>query len=917
MPGWRLQIILIAVLFSMKVEAAPLSGSMSFQADTVHAEFEGRPTWNYTLNRKSDAGKKYVELLIEPLDKKSVQAMEGFSSEFVKSVKILPQGTDAKTLVRFELAHDDVEFFDYLTDQPSRLIVDFYVTEAAKKKQASVKPVQKAPKTQAKKKTTDVAEQERNPAADALSVAANGAPIAPSSEAKGGLFDGSDPQFERFGIKDYEIKEDAILRARDNDYIPFPMLFSGNDALEQVKQAKPIYEIAPKSGDEENKMARLLLTLFERKRDSVYLKTLTWFNEKYPDSRYNDLLAYLTGDVHLRKWEESGRLEDYERAIQAYQEAVRKYPKAPPAERTSLMLGILAMDRGDLIASIRSFDAHLANKDFEAKNQFSKDLAKLGSGIAYMKLFRTNEALQAFNELEKSTSYPDLKADAAYRKGDVYTASKQYVKAIEEYQKAQKAYPAGRESHPGSVFNQGEAMFWTGDHRNALNQFREFVMSFPNDAHAPFAMTRLGEILDVLGADSTRVVGAFLETFFRYGENPRAIIARLRLLSTRMKNMKPKESDLAVQEILSLAQKSDLPNIEQFATILVADGYTSRGEYPKAIDLLTGFYQKNPTSPDLGPLKKRIVSNIAEKMSREVQAGDFIKALKTHQQYADSWLKNTDRLDVQYSLAKSFELAGVPVESQKLYQGVLNKIHSAKGTPEEKNLRLLRDLPSEESLNLRLAEVANDQKNYQKAYDHLRMIKNPGIMTDEEQVERVELAVRLLENRGDLDSAVRYLTELLKAWQGKPELVAHPYAELARLETKMGRKKDAITSLQKIDVLMKDSGGKVPESVHAAALEELGKLQFETGDVQAAARTYENLLTAYEDKRPLASIRYRLGRIQFDRGEIQKAANIWNEFKGERTEFWKNLAQEQLKNSEWREDYKRYIQRIPAMENRE
>ncbi|HRO66332.1 MAG TPA: tetratricopeptide repeat protein [Pseudobdellovibrionaceae bacterium] len=912
-----MQIVLIALLFSMKVEAAPLSGSMSFQADTVHAEFEGRPTWNYTLNRKSDGGKKYVELLIDPLDQKSIRSMEGFSSDFVKAVKVVPQGTDARTLVRFELAHDDVEFFDYLTDQPSRLIVDFYVTEAAKKKQATVKPAAKPSKAPAKKKTAAVANQERTPAADTLTVANNGVSVASSNEVKTGLFDGADPQFERFNIKDYEIKEDAVLRARDNDYIPFPMLFSGNEALEQVKQAQPIYEIAPKSGDEENKMARLLLTLFERKRDSVYLKTLTWFREKYPESRYNDLLAYMTGDVHLRKWEENGRLEDYEQAIQAYQEAVRKYPKAPPAERTSLMLGVLAMERGDLISSIRAFEAHIANKEFESKNQFSKDLAKLGSGIAYMKLFRTNEALQAFNDLEKSTSYPDLKADAAYRKGDVYTASKQYVKAIEEYQKAQKNYPAGREAHPGSVFNQGEAMFWTGDHRHALNQFREFVMKFPNDAHAPFAMTRLGEILDVLGADPTRVVGAFLETYFRYGENPRAIVARLRLLSTRMKNMKPKESELAVQEILSLAQKLELPNIEQFATILIADGYTSRGEYPKAIELLTSFYQKNPTSPDLAPLKKRIVSNIAEKMGREVQAGDFIKALKTHQQYADNWLKNTDRLDVQYSLAKSFEMAGVPAESQKIYQGVVNRIHAAKGTPEEKNLRLLRDLPSEESLNLRLAEVANSQKNYQKAYDHLRLIKNPGVMTDEEQVERVELAVRLLENRGDLDSAVRYLTELLKAWQGKPELVARPYSELARLENKMGRKKDAIASLQKIDVLMKDSGGKVSESVHAAALEELGNLQFETGDVQAAAQTYEKLLSTYEDKRPLASIRYRLGRIQFDRGEIQKAANIWNEFKGDKTEFWKNLAQEQLKNSEWREDYKRYIQRIPAMENRE
>ena len=75
----------------------------------------------------------------------------------------------------------------------------------------------------------------------------------------------------------------------------------------------------------------------------------------------------------------------------------------------------------------------------------------------------------------------------------------------------------------------------------------------------------MGELLDILGADQTRIVGAFLETYFRYGENPKAIVARLRLLSARMKAMKPKEADLAVKEILSLAKKVDLPNIEQFA----------------------------------------------------------------------------------------------------------------------------------------------------------------------------------------------------------------------------------------------------------------------------------------------------------------------------------------------------------------
>jgi hypothetical protein len=67
----------------------------------------------------------------------------------------------------------------------------------------------------------------------------------------------------------------------------------------------------------------------------------------------------------------------------------------------------------------------------------------------------------------------------------------------------------------------------------------------------------------------------------------------------------------------------------------------------------------------------------------------------------------------------------------------------------------------------------------------------------------------------------------------------------------------------------------------------------------------------------LSSIRYKLGQIYFKRGDIQQAAGTWNDFKGTKSGFWKNLAQEQLKNSEWREGYKKYIKRIPAMADKE
>jgi cytochrome c-type biogenesis protein CcmH/NrfG len=105
----------------------------------------------------------------------------------------------------------------------------------------------------------------------------------------------------------------------------------------------------------------------------------------------------------------------------------------------------------------------------------------------------------------------------------------------------------------------------------------------------------------------------------------------------------------------------------------------------------------------------------------------------------------------------------------------------------------------------------------------------------------------------------------------------------------------------------------VPGNIHSKSLEMLGEIYLEQKNPEQAIAAFQTLLEKYEEDRPLASYRYKLGQIHFEQGSIQKAADAWSGFKGEKTSFWRNLAQEQLKNSSWRDEYKKYIKRIPAM----
>lgn len=921
----RFLVVAGCLFFSLVSNAeTKVNGVINFQGDTVHLELSGLQNWDYDVKRLEDKGKTVVQMTVPALSDATVQSLASFKSDFVTQVSVDKKGPDGKFLVFFTLSGNNIDTFDYLTDQPSRLIMDFYVNPNAKvgkdiptvlpKKETAANSKEVKPaKSIAKIKTNT----KRKPAtADVLTIGTQGASVAQNDSVKLGIFDGGDPDYDRFSIKDYEIKEAAMIRAKDNYYIPFPMLETPVSYWEKLKVTPTLYEISPKPTDE-NKQARLLLTLFEKQRYSVYLKTQNWFKEKYPESEYNEVIDFMTADVNLALWQESNRSQNYDEAVQRYKEAIAKYPKSPLAERTSLKIGFLALEKSDYLGALRLFNEHIENKNFADKNSLSKDLARLGSGLAFMKLNKWNDAVAQFDNVEKNSSNRDLKVEAAFRRGDVWVRAKNYTKAVEDYQSALKKYPEGQNYYPNAYYNQAESLFWMNKYNQSLDVYREFVKKFPSNDHAAFAMTRMGELLEIFGADKSRVMGSYLETYFRYGEAPSAVIARLRLLSARMKGMKPKEVNNAVSEIMSLAKKIDLPNIEQFATVMVADGYTRREDYQKAVDLLSKYYKEHPTSVDVSLITNRIVANINDKLQSEVDAGNFIQALQTHSKYSDTWLKNSKRLDTKYNVGRAFEMGGAPNEAEKYYKDVLNRVYAIRGTQEAKEIQVKEEIPSEDELNLRLANVFTQEHKYNQAYDYMKNIKAPEKLSEPAQIERVNIAVRLLEKRGDNESAIRYLGELLRTWKGQPELVAEPYLKLAELQLKQNRSPEALQALEMVDKLQKDAGGKVATVVHSKALEMMGDIYLNKGQTEPAISSYNHLLEKYEDTRPLSSIRYKLGQIYFKKGEVQKAAEVWNEFKGEKSTFWKGLAQEQLKNSEWRDGYKKYIKRIPAMSENE
>lgn len=891
-----------------------VQGVISQQGDTVHLEFQGQNQWIYEVE-KTDSKNPQVSVLIPKLTDATVKNLKSFSSGMIKSVNVNRNGPDGKDHLTFTLSDADIEPFDYLTEKPSKLIIDFFKNSKSSEKPQAQAEIKKSPARseslpRAEKLPGKTESKIRQPASADFLVVNND-----QSEISAGVkdskfkmtFDGGDPNFERFSIKDYEIKEDSVIASKARVYLKFPMLKMESPYFEMLQSKKPVYEITANETDE-NKQARLLLTLFDKKRFNVFLKTVDWFVNKYPESQYMEMIKFMQADARFSLWLESKNADDFDLAMLTYRQALEQYPQSPLAERTMMLMGFSTLERGDYLGTLRLFQSHLQKRP----NSPNRDIARFAIADAFQKINRFDEAVQIYNEIELDGSQPKYKEQAAYLKGDVAYRKNDYAGAVQEYQNAIKKYPAASGQFPNAVYNQALALFELGEYKKSLELYRQFLKNFPSNPEAGYAMTRMGELLEILGADKSRVFGTYMETNFRYGDNPNSIVAKLRMLSERMQNMKSKEVEKAVKDIQTLADESTLPNVGQFATLMTAEGYNRRKEYDKAIQLLVKYYQANPTTADTKLLNSRIVKNINESLEDLVIKGKFIDALKLHNQYADSWLKNSDRIDTKYNVARAYEQAGVYKEAEGLYEGALNRIYSIKGTSAGKERNIFEKLPTLDGLNLRLAMVQANLGKSANAYQSLLNIKNPENLTEIEQIERVQLASQLLEKRGELDSAIRYLTELLKEWSGIPELVADPYLNLAQLEIKKGQTEDAIVSLKKIDSLMTDSK-KVSPVTHQKSLELLSDIYLKKNENQSAIGSLQKLLDLYEANKPLSSYRYKLGQIYFNKGELQKAADIWNELKGQKNEFWYKLAQEKLKSSDWNNEYNKYIKRIPAM----
>ncbi|MFZ3230892.1 MAG: tetratricopeptide repeat protein [Pseudobdellovibrio sp.] len=917
----KLFLILYSIFILNIAQAITLNGLVKNQGETFNFEISGQKNWDYDLSRIKEKNQTKVQLLIKSISEDSINKIKNIDNPYVQAISVQQRLSDKKWLIEFTLKNDDVETFDYLTDQPSKLIVDFYLNTNEKsdlvtKDEPTVKPSKavvnskKAPKKAVvlKNDESEVVKDRKPAEADYLILEHPGG-IETSPLLKSGLNDGADAFLQRFVVKDIEINERSILKSDNNYYLKFPMLETNFSFWEKMKTSPPVYQFQNGKTDE-NKQVRLIQKLFEKKRFQVFKKTVEWFENKYPKSEYLESIAFMKADSLLELWKLEKKDQYYEQAQFAYLQALDKYPKSALAERTSLMLGLLSVDKSDYMTAIRRFNNHIENQNF--KNRISNEYAQLGLSFSLSKIKKLNDAVAVMDKLEKESKNPLVQAEAAFRRADFYFEDKKYAEAIENYKMALAKYSSLQHLFPNANFNQMEAYFWSKKFKDAHQSGLDFVTQFHSHPLAPYALTRVAELLEILGAEQSKAVGAYLETYFRYGDNPKTIVARLHLLSTRMKSMKDEEVKQTIAKMDELSKKSDLVNVDQFKTVMIADGYTRHGDHEKSIEILSDFYKQNPNRPDSRQVTRRIIGNIFDQIKNSADAGKFKDVMQTYQKYSDTWLNHQDRIDTDYYLGIAYDKAGDYEVALQKYLKTQKNMNSIKGTEKEKWVAATENLPTEDNLSLHIADTNFQLKNYQQAYQSLEKIKEPHLLSEPDQILRIQMASSLYEQKGDMDTSMRYLSELVRVWNGKPELSIGVMLRLAEMQNKKNNTEAAQGTLEKIvEIAEKNNKVNIREVIKAANLS--ADLYKQENKIDDAIKKYSFILDKYESDNILSEERYKLGELLFKKGELKKAETVWAQLKGKGSEFWAKISANKLKQSQWKDDYKKYLKRIPAM----
>lgn len=371
---------------------------------------------------------------------------------------------------------------------------------------------------------------------------------------------------ERFCRRPLSHETDIFLPFRSGrEPIPFDQWFS----MSLPDNQHPYLE--PTSQSDAANHVRLALRLYREGKTALTIRTIEFFNQKFPGSPFKAEMAFLHANALLR-------LGHNKLAETKFRDISIQFKRSSVALYSLMYLSGKAIKSQDYLKALDNFMN--LSKDF-AEHRLSW-VFHLGAAEALYGLRMINQATAEYEWVAEHTDDPKIRADVTFRVGDLHLERGENSDAVASYFKAFSKYPKEAEWFPEVYVNRAEALFWLGQYDQAEAEFKNFNARFASHPLGWRATYRLGEIFALKENDENRQKSReyFYETINRYPFSPGATLARIRLLPcddhggfdfAAAKKFFKKAQKFDGDEMVRMAQYHDFLSLSEVRTYVMMD----------------------------------------------------------------------------------------------------------------------------------------------------------------------------------------------------------------------------------------------------------------------------------------------------------------------------------------------------------
>lgn len=891
--------------------------------DVTHIEISGLGASDYTLNRKG----KSIELKVSQLSEGKLNALKNYKDKHISSVDVQKSPALDQDIVTFKLASNTIEIFDYLTDAPSSLSIDFYVDEekpdsaaAAIESSEQKKSKNKGEKGQVEDgkvaKDNHIDESyyknlslERQLASDEfVKTIANTSLLMD--------LDDKEPVVKKIPLKELVKPEkkkvaqtlpakdpldidmekvkfplDILIEARDQVYLRFPILLNESEYLNSIVTRPVAYEVEELQ-DPETKDFIKAKKMFDKKDFKLFFKSRKIFTKKYPNSQYIEMISFMAADALLMTYGKEKSPELLNEALRMYDMLIAKYPGSSITERTYLLLAYLRMKEKKYLDAARTLKTYVElYKSSPLRENINLILAQ-----SLMRTKQYRDAGLIYEELSRSNS-ADVREAASFEKGDVFLEKKDYENAIKYYHLALSQYPQAAKKYANIHFNLAEAQFMNEDYKYSLKSYRNFLAQHPQHPFSAYAWTRMGEILQIANKEESIWRGFYNESLFRFNNDEGARIARVHLIRQDAVRSQDHKLELYINELKALMKEIHLPYIEDFITFQISDIYFARGDYRTSVEYLLTFFKQSQIPIESEKFHRRIGRSLAGLLQNEIEHGTADSAIRQLKEYDELWLNKSKLLTFNYFKGRIYAKAGMHDVAQSYYNKYLKSIE---GISQDKTSEKL--IPA----STVYLHATRNQMNAKRIPDALATYAKivDSDLSPKEKVEFVRLQRDISIARNDFDTAIQQASAIEPATK-------EDYLVLAEVYDKKNEHGKAVETIDTYVNTFKPQADEKFE-VLKNKVDYLSKSE----DKEKYKSFLKRFFSEFKDsKKNFDKEKYDLGKLYIEEGNVKDANEVVGRIS--KGSIWAKLAAEYTEQENWDQKYKKYIDRVPAMKSKE